>query len=113
MKVMADGSRESFAVEDYAYRLYREMGGDVNALPDYFVSALEMSARDHLEMMAAVQPYVDTSISKTVNVPADYPFECVRKSLLRCMERRPQGSRHLSSQRNARRSVERDARATG
>ncbi|MGF6723367.1 ribonucleoside-diphosphate reductase alpha chain [Paraburkholderia sp. GAS41] len=75
MKVMADGSRESFAVEDHAYRLYRELGGDVAALPDYFVSALEMSARDHLDMMAAVQPYVDTSISKTVNVPADYPFE--------------------------------------
>ena len=75
MKVMADGSRESFDVEDYAYRLYRELGGDVTKLPDYFISALEMSARDHLDMMAAVQPYVDTSISKTVNVPADYPFE--------------------------------------
>nr|WKF61092.1 Vitamin B12-dependent ribonucleoside-diphosphate reductase [Paraburkholderia busanensis] len=75
MKVMADGSRESFDVEDYAYRLYRELGGDTGKLPDYFVSALEMSARDHLDMMAAVQPYVDTSISKTVNVPADYPFE--------------------------------------
>ncbi|WP_341315885.1 adenosylcobalamin-dependent ribonucleoside-diphosphate reductase [Paraburkholderia sp. IMGN_8] len=75
MKVMADGSRESFDVEDYAYRLYRELGGDVKTLPDYFVSALDMSARDHLDMMAAVQPYVDTSISKTVNVPADYPFE--------------------------------------
>ncbi|RAS22090.1 adenosylcobalamin-dependent ribonucleoside-diphosphate reductase [Paraburkholderia bryophila] len=75
MKVMADGGRESFDVEDYAYRLYRELGGDVGKLPDYFVSALEMSARDHLDMMAAVQPYVDTSISKTVNVPADYPFD--------------------------------------
>ncbi|WP_118182455.1 adenosylcobalamin-dependent ribonucleoside-diphosphate reductase [Paraburkholderia phosphatilytica] len=75
MKMMADGGRESFAVEDHAYRLYRELGGDVNALPDYFVSALEMSAHDHLKMMACVQPYVDTSISKTVNVPADYPFD--------------------------------------
>jgi ribonucleoside-diphosphate reductase alpha chain len=75
MKVMADGSRASFAVEDHAYRLYRELGGNVERLPDYFVSALEMSARDHLEMMAAVQPYIDTSISKTVNVPADYPFD--------------------------------------
>ncbi|MBC8739447.1 adenosylcobalamin-dependent ribonucleoside-diphosphate reductase [Paraburkholderia sp. UCT31] len=75
MKVMADGGRESFDVEDYAYRLYRELGGDVSRLPDYFVSALQMSARDHLDMMAAVQPYVDTSISKTVNVPADYPFD--------------------------------------
>ncbi|ASL48533.1 Vitamin B12-dependent ribonucleoside-diphosphate reductase [Burkholderia sp. AD24] len=75
MKVMADGGRESFDVEDYAYRLYRELGGDVGKLPEYFVSALDMSARDHLDMMAAVQPYVDTSISKTVNVPADYPFD--------------------------------------
>ncbi|CCD36565.1 Ribonucleotide reductase of class II (coenzyme B12-dependent) [Candidatus Paraburkholderia kirkii UZHbot1] len=74
-KRMADGSRQTFAVEDPAYRLYPEMGGDVNALPDYFVSALEMSAHDHMEMMAAVQPFVDTSISKTVNVPADYPFD--------------------------------------
>jgi ribonucleoside-diphosphate reductase alpha chain len=75
MKMMADGGRESFAVEDHAYRLYRELGGDVEALPDYFVNALEMSAHDHLAMMAAVQPYIDTSISKTVNVPADYPFD--------------------------------------
>ncbi|CAG4893065.1 adenosylcobalamin-dependent ribonucleoside-diphosphate reductase [Paraburkholderia gardini] len=75
MKIMADGSRQQFAVEDHAWRLYRELGGDVGTLPDYFVSALEMSARDHLDMMAAVQPFVDTSISKTVNVPADYPFE--------------------------------------
>ena len=75
MKVMADGSRASFAVEDHAYRLYRELGGDVDQLPDAFVSALEMSARDHLEMMSAVQPFIDTSISKTVNVPADYPFD--------------------------------------
>jgi ribonucleoside-diphosphate reductase alpha chain len=75
MKVMPDGSRASFAVEDHAYRLYRELGGDVERLPGYFVSALDMSARDHLDMMAAVQPYIDTSISKTVNVPADYPFE--------------------------------------
>ncbi|WP_250510131.1 adenosylcobalamin-dependent ribonucleoside-diphosphate reductase [Caballeronia sp. GACF4] len=74
-KRMADGSSQTFAVEDHAYRLYREMGGHVKALPDYFVSALDMSAQDHLEMMTAVQPFVDTSISKTVNVPADYPFD--------------------------------------
>ncbi|KVE36752.1 adenosylcobalamin-dependent ribonucleoside-diphosphate reductase [Burkholderia sp. TSV86] len=74
-KIMADGSRQTFPVEDYAYRLYRELGGDADALPDCFVSALQMSAHDHLEMMAAVQPYIDTSISKTVNVPADYPFD--------------------------------------
>jgi ribonucleoside-diphosphate reductase alpha chain len=72
---MNDGTSETFTVEDHAWRLYRTLGGDVNALPGYFVSALEMSAQEHIAMMAAVQPFVDTSISKTVNVPADYPFE--------------------------------------
>lgn len=70
-----DGSHTIHTVEDYSWRLYRHLGGDTNNLPDYFVSALEMSAQDHLAMMAAVQPYVDTAISKTVNIPADYPFE--------------------------------------
>lgn len=74
-KRMADGSSKEYVVEDYAYRLYRLMGGDVNALPDYFVSALEMSALDHMEMVAAVAPFICTAISKTVNVPAEYPFE--------------------------------------
>ena len=70
-----DGSFTEYSVEDHAWRLYRELGGDVNQLPDYFVSALEMSATDHIAMMEAVQPFVDTAISKTVNVPADYPYD--------------------------------------
>lgn len=71
----SDGSTTEYAVEDHAWRLYRELGGDVNALPDYFVSALDMSAANHIAMMEAVQPYVDTAISKTVNVPADCPYD--------------------------------------
>jgi len=71
----SDGRSTEYAVEDHAWRLYRELGGDVNHLPDYFVSALEMSADSHIAMMKAVQPFVDTAISKTVNVPADYPYE--------------------------------------
>ncbi len=70
----ADGSTSEYAVEDHAWRLYRALGGDVGRLPDYFVSALAMSATEHIAMMQAVQPYVDTAISKTVNVPADYPY---------------------------------------
>jgi ribonucleoside-diphosphate reductase alpha chain len=50
------------------------MGGDMNKLPDYFVTALEISAEAHKDMVAAVAPHIDTSISKTVNVPADYPY---------------------------------------
>ena len=73
-KRLADGSTQDYAVEDHAWRVFKHLGGDVNALPDYFVSALEMSAQDHIAMMQAVQPYIDTAISKTVNVPVDYPF---------------------------------------
>jgi ribonucleoside-diphosphate reductase alpha chain len=47
----------------------------VNQLPDYFVSALEMSASNHIAMMEAVQPLVDTAISKTVNVPVDFAYD--------------------------------------
>jgi ribonucleoside-diphosphate reductase alpha chain len=71
----SDGSSSEYAVEDHAWRVYRELGGDVNKLPDYFVSALDMSATNHIAMMEAVQPFVDTAISKTVNVPADYPYD--------------------------------------
>ena len=71
----ADGSTREYSVEDHAWRIFKEMGGDVNALPDYFITALELSAEDHIAMMEVVQPYVDTAISKTVNVPASYPFK--------------------------------------
>jgi ribonucleoside-diphosphate reductase alpha chain len=73
-KRMADGTFKEYAVEDYAWRLYRHMGGDVDKLPPAFVTALEISAQAHKDMVAAVAPYVDTSISKTVNVPAEYPY---------------------------------------
>jgi ribonucleoside-diphosphate reductase alpha chain len=71
----ADGSTKEYAVEDHAWRMYRDLGGDVNELPEYFVTALEMSAEDHILMMEAVQPFIDTAISKTVNVPADYVYD--------------------------------------
>jgi ribonucleoside-diphosphate reductase alpha chain len=71
----ADGSRSEYTVEDHAWRLFRSLGGDAQKLPDYFVSALEMSASDHIAMMEAVQPFVDTAISKTVNIPVDYAYE--------------------------------------
>ena len=73
----ADGSTSEYTVEDHAYRLYHALHGTSHdaELPEYFVSALEMSAADHVAMMQAVQPFIDTSISKTVNIPADYPYE--------------------------------------
>ena len=73
-KRMADGTFKEYAVEDYAWRFYKHLGGDVANLPDYFVTALEISAQAHKDMVAAVAPHIDTSISKTVNVPEDYPY---------------------------------------
>ena len=69
-----DGSFKEFAVEDHAWRLWRHLKGTDAPLPEAFVSALELSARAHAAMVAAVAPYIDTSISKTVNVPEDYPY---------------------------------------
>ena len=74
-KRMPDGSSKDYQVEDHAWRLYKQQGGDVDKLPPAFVTALEISAIDHMKMVAAVAPFIDTSISKTVNVPADYPYE--------------------------------------
>jgi len=73
-KRMPDGTMKEFPVEDHAWRRYKAAGGDVENLPPYFVTALELSAHAHEQMVAAVAPYVDTSISKTVNVPEDYPY---------------------------------------
>jgi ribonucleoside-diphosphate reductase alpha chain len=74
-KRMPDGSFKEYAVEDHAWRLYHHLKGVDAPLTDAFVTALEMSAQAHAEMVAAVAPFVDTAISKTVNVPADYPYE--------------------------------------
>jgi ribonucleoside-diphosphate reductase alpha chain len=73
-KRMADGTLQEFEVEDHAWRRYKAAGGDMQKLPEYFVTALELSAAAHEQMVAAVAPYVDSSISKTVNVPEDYPY---------------------------------------
>ena len=81
-KRMPDGGILDYAVEDHAYRLYRASGGDVAQLPEHWITALDIAALEHMRMLAAVQPYIDTSISKTVNVPTDYPFESFKNLYL-------------------------------
>ena len=73
-KRLQDGGWKEYQVEDHAWRVYREQGGDMENLPAAFVTALEISALAHMDMVAAVAPYVDSAISKTVNVPVDYPY---------------------------------------
>jgi ribonucleoside-diphosphate reductase alpha chain len=70
-----DGSRTEEKVEDYAVRQFRAKFGADAALPDYFVSAQTISPDDHLAVQAAAQPFIDSAISKTINVPKDIAFE--------------------------------------
>ncbi len=70
-------SHQTFELTDYALRLWqRKHPGE--PLPDYFVNATRLSPEDHLQMQAALQPFVDNAISKTINVPESLPFEQFR-----------------------------------
>jgi ribonucleoside-diphosphate reductase alpha chain len=73
--LMPDGSRREEEVTDYAYRCFRRLKGEGAPLPDYFVDAQTLAPEDHVVMQAAVQRHIDSSISKTINVPADIDFE--------------------------------------
>lgn len=81
-KRMADGSLKVHQVEDHAWRLYKHLGCDMDNLPEYFVSAQDISAENHRLMVKAVAPFIDSAISKTVNVPADYPYESFKSLYL-------------------------------
>jgi ribonucleoside-diphosphate reductase alpha chain len=73
-KRMPDGSKKEYQVEDHSYRMYKAITGS-SVLPEYFVSALDISAQAHLKMVERVAPFIDSAISKTVNVPEDYPYD--------------------------------------
>lgn len=76
--LMPDGSRKEETVSDYAYRLYQKRFGEDAPLPDYFVTALTLAPTDHLKVQAAVQEFIDSSISKTINCPEDMSFEAFK-----------------------------------
>jgi ribonucleoside-diphosphate reductase alpha chain len=73
-----DGSSRTETVEDYAHALFRHTFGATAPLTDAFVTAEQLSPRAHLEMQAALQGHVDSSISKTINCPADISFEAFK-----------------------------------
>jgi len=77
-----DGSTRIEPVEDYAHALYREKFGPAAPLGDAFVTAEELTPGEHLKMQAAVQAHVDSSISKTINCPADLGFEAFKNIYL-------------------------------
>jgi len=84
--VIREGRKTKEKVDVFSFELlaYRELidadasaGGDAegNALPEYFISADNVTPKQHVDIQAAAQKWVDSSISKTANVPTDYPYE--------------------------------------
>lgn len=74
----ADGLRQPLQVRDYAYDMWIR-GATGRTLPATFVTAEEIAPESHLRMQAAVQPFVDNAISKTVNLPAEATVDDVRR----------------------------------
>ena len=84
--VIREGKKSKEKVDVFSFELlaYRQL---INAkampfsdeaeakLPDYFISADDISPKEHVDVQAAAQKWVDSSISKTANVPTDYPYE--------------------------------------
>jgi ribonucleoside-diphosphate reductase alpha chain len=84
--VIREGRKTKEKMDVWSYELlaYRalvnpqampESSNPEQQLPDYFVTAADVSPRQHVDIQAAAQKWVDSSISKTANVPADFPFE--------------------------------------
>ncbi|SJZ34827.1 ribonucleoside-diphosphate reductase class II [Enhydrobacter aerosaccus] len=73
-----DGSRREESVDDHALRRWRALNGDAEPPPEIFVDAQTLSPGDHLAMQAAAQEFVDSSISKTINLPRDISFEAFK-----------------------------------
>jgi ribonucleoside-diphosphate reductase alpha chain len=84
--VLREGKKSKEKIDVFSFELlaYRElvnpraMPGSTNAgekLPDYFTAADEVTPKQHVDIQAASQRWVDSSISKTANVPSDYPYD--------------------------------------
>ncbi|MEP5764216.1 MAG: adenosylcobalamin-dependent ribonucleoside-diphosphate reductase [Halieaceae bacterium] len=84
--VIKEGKKSKQKLDVFSYELlaYREMVNpeaspqaedEVNQLPDYFVSTDDIEPEQHLLIQAAAQKWIDSSISKTINVPTDFPYE--------------------------------------
>jgi len=70
-----DGTRRPEEIADYAYRLFRRLKGEDAALTPAFVDAQTLEPSAHVVMQAAVQKYIDSAVSKTINLPEDISLE--------------------------------------
>ncbi len=80
-----DGRYTEHSLDDYAFALYRQRDPS-GPLPRAFVDAHALAPQAHLDMQAALQPYVDNSISKTINIPRDFGFTAFQDLYLRAYD---------------------------
>lgn len=84
--IIKEGKKTKENVDVYSYELlmYRELinpkampytDNEDEKLPDYFITAEDVTPKQHVDVQAAAQKWVDSSISKTINVPTDFPYE--------------------------------------
>ncbi|MCX4188041.1 adenosylcobalamin-dependent ribonucleoside-diphosphate reductase [Methylophaga sp. OBS4] len=71
-RVMTETGERDVQLQDYAVQRWQQKGEE--GLPPFYTDASRLSPRQHLDMQAALQPFVDNAISKTVNVPQDCDF---------------------------------------
>jgi ribonucleoside-diphosphate reductase alpha chain len=75
-KVLVENeTAKDFVLTDHALHRWRESRGQTKGLPGGFVTASELPVRAHIAIQAALQPFVDNSISKTINVPSNCHFD--------------------------------------
>ena len=100
--VIRQGRKSKEKVDVYSFELlaYRELvnpkalpgvADEEARLPDYFVSADDVTPTQHVDIQAAAQRWIDSSISKTANVPTDYPYEDFKDIYLYAYERELKG----------------------
>jgi ribonucleoside-diphosphate reductase alpha chain len=75
------GQYKGYDLTDHAWQMWQALNPGMPA-PEAFVDSSGLSPQDHLRMQAALQPYVDSAISKTINIPADYPYEAFKSLYL-------------------------------
>ena len=81
-----DGTHATERLRNNAYRMYLEGHGDQASPPDSFVDIDALTANDHLAVQAAAQKFVDSSISKTINLAEDVPYEAFKSVYRRAYE---------------------------
>jgi ribonucleoside-diphosphate reductase alpha chain len=77
--MIPNGPATELELTDYAVQAWRKLPGHASDLPESLVCAEEIPPRLHLEMQATLQAYVDSAISKTINIPEEYPFEAFER----------------------------------